>query len=240
VVRLSPIAALLIFPLAAGCGPAAQPAGSGAGTRRAAPEPDRPPAVRVLAEAGRLLAGMTRTAYRHETRFDEHAGIVETDCSGLAMLLLERSAPEHLASARRLAGRERLRACDFRALFAAAPESAAVARTAGWQRVDRLGDARPGDFLAWEQRSGRTTGHVVLLVSAPVQENRSLWRVEVIDSASSGHAGEQRGATGGVGRGAMWFESDHAGRPVAYRWRGKSSLRVEAPLIAAGRPVAMH
>ena len=84
-------------------------------------------------------------------------------------------------------------------------------------------DAQPGDVLArraTEIVPGESTGHVMIIDAAPVEEKPGRIRVVVIDSTGRPHADDTRAAgTGGVGRGTIWVEVDHAGEPVGLRAR---------------------
>jgi len=196
---------------------------------------EQAPAERVLAEARRILANAKASQYSHKTKVDEENGSYALDCSGLAVLILKRVAPEQLASVPKN-GKSRPRAVEFHTAFAAAPTDEQGAK--GWRRIEKLRDARAGDFIAWrkeEIQPGDNTGHVVLVNQAPVEDEGGRWRVEVIDSTGHGHADDTRGdGESGVGRGTMWFDVDADGRPVACRWKSRNGSAHKAP-IAIGR-----
>ena len=190
----------------------------------------------VHAEARRILAQMKDTRYSHTTRVDEAEGTYELDCSGLATILLKAAAPRSLAAVPHAARRKRPLAFEFHDAFAAAP--ADETKAAGWRRVERLADARPGDLIAWRRQEiipGESTGHVAILDAAPVREDDGQFRVVVIDSTGKPHGDDTRkeGATG-VGRGTMWFTVDAAGRPAAFRWRARDGA-LNRPPLAIGR-----
>lgn len=196
---------------------------------------EQAPAERVLAEARRILANAKTSQYSHKTKVDEENGSYALDCSGLAVLILKRVAPEQLASVPKN-GKSRPRAVEFHTAFAAAPTDQKGAK--GWRRIEKLMDARPGDFIVWrkeEIKPGDSTGHVVLVNQAPVEDEGGRVRIVVIDSTGSGHADDTRGdGENGVGRGTMWFDVDADGRPVAYRWKSRNGPSHKAP-IAVGR-----
>ena len=196
---------------------------------------DQAPSERVLAEARRILANAKTSQYSHKTKVDEENGSYALDCSGLAVLILKRVAPEQLASLPKN-GKSRPRAVEFHTAFAAAPTGERGAK--GWRRIEKLMDARPGDFIVWrkeEIKPGDSTGHVVLVDQAPVEDEGGRARVVVVDSTGNSHADDSRSdGENGVGRGTMWFDVDAAGRPVAYRWKSRNGPSHKTP-IAIGR-----
>jgi len=193
---------------------------------------EQAPAERILGEACRILANAKTSQYSHRTKVDEENGSYALDCSGLAVLILKRVAPEQLANVPRN-GKSRPRAVEFHTAIAAAPSDEKGAK--GWRRIEKLVDARPGDFIVWrkeEIKTGDSTGHVVLVNQAPVEDEGGRLRVVVIDSTGSGHADDTRGdGENGVGRGTMWFDMDAAGRPVAYRWKSRNGSSHKAPIV---------
>src|SRR5205814_1198924 len=109
-----------------------------------------------------------------------------------------------------------------------------------WQRVIRIADARPGDFIAWqklEAKPGDNTGHIVMVDSVPVKEGTGRYKVEIIDSTESPHAMDTRApGQSGVGRGTIWFVTDGSGQPTAFFWSDKSKQPKSEP-IAIGRAI---
>lgn len=231
------LASLLFWLLA---WPGAYAAAADQGSKVAAPGVAIPaPALpeRIIAEARRILADAKTSEYSHKTKVDEETGSYAFDCSGLALLILKQVAPEQLALVR-AQGRNRPRAVEFHQAFTAASPDEKQAK--GWQRIDKLLEARPGDIIAWRKEEiipGDSTGHVMLIDQPPVEEKNGRIRVVVIDSTSSLHADDSRGkGESGIGRGTMWFSVDATGKPTGYRWRARNGALHEAP-IAIGRAV---
>jgi len=186
---------------------------------------------------------------------DEPNGAYRMDCSGLATYLLKRVSRAHLAAVPKGEGRAHPLALDFYRAFASA--TAEAEGDGRWRRIERLADARPGDFLAWchDPPKPGSTGHVLLIAEAPALEEKvkddvaktpggggapakgRLWHLVVIDSTSSPHGQDTRKAEeSGVGRGAMWFEADEAGRPRGYRWsRAGGTTHIEPIVMGRAR-----
>jgi hypothetical protein len=190
-------------------------------------------ADKILGEARRIRDSLKKTEYSHTTKIDEAAGSYAVDCSGFVCFLLKKFAPTHYKDISK-GEHKRPLAENFYDHFAASPST----DKGRWRRVERLADARPGDWIAWrraESEAGESTGHIVFVEAAPVREDDGQYRVVVLDSTSSPHADDTRPkGSNGIGTGTMWFTVDAAGKPVAYRWRSiKGTLRTEA--IAIGR-----
>jgi len=198
----------------------------------------------VRDEARRILANVKTTHYSHRTEVDETAGHYDLDCSGLATLILKNVAPAQLRTVRHAEGKSRPRAFEFYEAFATAPTNA----TSGWLRVQRVLDARPGDFIAWRKVKivpGESTGHIVIVDALPVPETNGTVRVTVIDSTTAVHAEDTRRAgTTGIGRGTMWFvvnaAGSRSGRCGKIRPRSRADLcRLRSDARCCGRRRSM-
>lgn len=173
----------------------------------------------VLSHARQILAQAKNSRYSHRTHVEETSGVYHFDCSGLVVYLLKKDAPRALSQVPK-GGHKRPLALQFYETFSSVGTSPTLT---AWERVGRLRDARPGDILAWRRDKiipGENTGHVVIIEKRPVEQERGLFRVEVVDSTGTAHFQDSRakGQTG-IGRGTMWFVADKAGAPVGYRWR---------------------
>src|SRR2546426_1142810 len=121
----------------------------------------------VRDEARRILANVQSTHYSHRTTVDEAAGRYDLDCSGLGTLILKKVAPAQLRAVLRESAKSHPHAFEFYDTFMAATTNA---QAAGWVRVPRLVDARPGDFVAWRKTKvvpGESTGHIVIVDEWP-------------------------------------------------------------------------
>ena len=196
-----------------------------------------------------MLSRMKTTAYSHKSHVDEEQGLYELDCSGLVDLILKQVSPKHLTEVETRRGHKRQLADDYVQTFEESPEKPKSG--GGWQRIDHLADARPGDILAWKNPAHKTgehtnTGHVMVIDESPVEEpnaaaapdGQKTFRVRVIDSTESPHADDTRAARqSGVGRGTLWLVVDATGKPIGYHWK---SLRgpLHEPPIAIGRAIS--
>jgi hypothetical protein len=187
---------------------------------------------RVLYQAEQLLAELQSTQYRHITEVNEKEGIFRMDCSGLVCYILSRAAPGALSAVPLDSGHSHARAWNF---FNTIQQASAAQPHNGWQRIDRLIEARPGDFMVWRKKpvsKKGNTGHIVMVVQSPVAENDGLVRVVVLDSTRSGHAYDTRKkGQSGVGTGVMWFSVDRAGAPIALIWSDPKKPPQPYPIV---------
>lgn len=178
---------------------------------------------RILGVLEGVRTSMRDTRYVHRARVDPRQGIYHWDCSAMAAWVLSRSAP----GAHRYVGKTRPQARDyFRRLRQARPTDGA----APWQRIERLGDARAGDVLAWIRPPwfrSRSTGHVGFLAEPPRLHSTSpqrVWLIRLIDATSLPHDDDDRTlGIGGFGVGTLLLLADEADTPTAYGWFGLRS-----------------
>jgi len=202
---------------------------------RPAPSFDAPRAAPVTSAAARVIATLERverrarvSSYRHRRSVDERRGVYHWDCSGMASWVLRRSAPR----ARGSLGQGRVVARRFARRISRAPTERG---RRGWQRLEHIGEARPGDVFAWERPPdfpSRNTGHVGFVVRRPQRLSDEVWAVRILDATSLAHQSDTRldGATG-LGRGTMTFVTDGRGHAQGYGWRGTDSLGyIETPV----------
>jgi hypothetical protein len=198
-------------------------------------EPATRAARRLLAVVARVRTSLVETRYQHVTRVRVRQGSYLWDCSGMAAWMLQRSAPRAHASL----GSGRAVARDFHRVIARAP----VARArGGWQRIDDVAQARPGDVIAWLKPKGstsRNTGHVAFLLEkpTPVPGRDGVWALRIVDATSFGHQDDTRvpGTGGGFGEGTLLVLADASGQPYAYGWQGTLSQAVMLTSIVFGR-----
>jgi len=197
------------------------------------------PATRAAARAAdvldRIRLGLNDTRYQHATRVRERQGLFHWDCSGMAAWILRRSAPRALAAV----GRERPVARDFYNAIERAPTERP---RRGWQRLEHIRDARPGDVFAWLRPPDwppRNTGHVGFVVEQPrrLLRYRDTWTVRIADATSVPHEDDTRGddGVGGFGSGTIMFVTDGDGQGLGYGWFGSESRGVVPTRILFGR-----
>lgn len=184
--------------------------------------------------AERLLSGMRETHYQHRTHVDRAGGVYDMDCSGFVDYLLKRIAPAQFAQLRIEPGHARPRAAMYFELFKGLHKNPLP----GWEVVQKLGDARRGDIIAWQLVSSSQepgdTGHVIIVATPPVEQTHSLYRVEVYDSSDIRHDDDSRPeGTTGVGKGVITFRVDEFGEPVGFQFNSHAHFHGEA--IAIGR-----
>jgi len=193
----------------------------------------------VLRTLGRIAAEVSETEYVHGIAVDARRGIYRFDCSGMAAWVLSRGAPHaHAQTTWRREGRPLAQTYEA-VIRAASPD----ART-GWRRVLRVGDARPGDVVAWrkpENLASQNTGHVafVVLPPLPLPDDPQAYLVRIVDATSLHHLNDVRAPPGetGFGYGTIALVVDSADRPIAYGWVGPRGP-VFTTSIAIGRPLS--
>lgn len=189
----------------------------------------------VIAEAQQILLYFKSSRYSHKTIVDEEEGLYALDCSGLVHLILSRVAPKSLSKVPVDSGHARARAINYYNVFIKAPLSNS---RSGWQRIPRLLDAEPGDFIAWRKKKipyQGSTGHIVIVYQKPIMAEDNTVRVVVLDSTRSNHAQDTRQqGESGIGVGIIRFITDEIGAPVSFFWSDRSKKPKKLP-IAIGR-----
>jgi len=195
-------------------------------------------ANKVMRVLGRVSETMTSTQYSHGLRVDERKGIYEFDCSGMTQWVLRKAAPR-AAAASAWGVQHRPLARDYqRRIASIAPGKPRH----GWQRVERVVDAQPGDVIAWLKPDiidSKNTGHVAFVVLPPVRvpDYDNAYLVRIADSTSLLHDEDTRVGRTGFGFGTILLLTDpETGVPVAYGWVGLRWRAFETK-IAIGRPL---
>jgi len=202
-----------------------------AGAQERDDEPGSRAAKRVIETLEDVERRLVTTRYQARTDVSLREGRFAWDCSGMANWVLRRVAPRAFEAL----GRPRPVAADFHRVAARAPRHR---YRRGWQRIDEIADARPGDIAAWRTpRRFGATGHVVVLLETPrpsaVHPRR--WVARIADSTRIPHWNDsRRDPAGGYGTGVMSFEVDDDGRVVAWGWLGPAALHFPGH-VAIGR-----
>lgn len=200
----------------------------------------------VLRFAKEEFAGMKSTVYQHKTQVDAKTGDYRYDCVGFVSHALRHAAPQAWASTTKTLGLAKGHIPSpggYRRFFS----GLATQPQPGWEMVAKVADLRPGDVVAWEYKTERSSGHAAIIGSTPVKGSDGSWTVEVYDSTSARHAEDSRpndprtetleatGRKSGLGHGTMaLLENPATGALAGYRWSPKAK-GVLVP-IAAGRP----
>jgi len=193
----------------------------------------RPPAPeRVVQVLERIERKVRHTAYKPVLRVNERIGRYEFDCSAMAGWVLARSAPR----ARKAIGRKRPVARDFYRIIRRSPTTRA---RRGWRKLAHIGQAQPGDVLAWKRPPwfrSRNTGHVAFVIEPPRPAGNGFL-IRIVDATSLPHGQDTRsGNATGFGRGTLYVPVDPAtGQGTAYGWFGQRSLDknwlIETPVV---------
>lgn len=195
----------------------------------------------ILARLELIAERLRESRYNHTTVVNEAIGRYEFDCSGLIAWVLRRTAPgaHSVVVARSKTGRPLAR--DYYWEISRTRPGPRAPR--GWNRVERVEDALPGDIVAWlkpEMVRSPNTGHVGFLLERPRRTPviKGGYLVRIADASSYQHADDDRTESGrtGFGSGVILLVADpETGAPKAYGWYGlRSSWVLETP-IAIGR-----
>ena len=197
----------------------------------------------ILERLSRIAATLRESRYSHTTVVDEKLGRYEFDCSGLIAWVLRRTAPGAHGVVVGRSKRGRPLARDYYWEIARTRPGERAPR--GWNRVERVEEAHPGDVVAWlkpEKVRYPNTGHVGYLLEKPPPTPLlpDGFLVRIADASSYQHEDDDRTESGrtGFGSGTILLVADpESGAPKAYGWFGlRSSWILETP-IAIGRAV---
>lgn len=193
---------------------------------------------RVFHEAEHVLRNTRHTKYQHQQFIDEATGTYDVDCSGFVSYVLSRVAKSHLALIPKETWWPVPRAYKYYRYFAELPTDASN----GWRKVERLGEARRGDIIAWELpgeiSKDHDTGHVFIVAETPSLIGDGLMAVRAFDSAALAHYDDTREDRNGVfhdgvGEGTFHLRVDTDGKPVEFQFG--SGDRFHKDPISIGR-----
>ncbi len=196
----------------------------------------------LAARAEWIVNSLQQTDYQHTEFIDADAGIYDCDCSGFVGYVLQQLAPAHYRELPKESTQPRPRAFEYYNFFS----SLGTSPNEGWQRVEKMMDARRGDIVTWrfpEIEAGHDTGHVLFLAETPVLNVSGVAIVRVYDAANTAHFEDTRGPRddqfpNGVGSGFINFRLDAHGKPVAFQF-APADVFVTLP-IAIGRAMPLH
>ena len=181
-------------------------------------------ASKVIGVLLHLRESVMTGKYQGRTVIRKDEGYYAWDCSGMANWILKRSAPR----AYRALGKPRPVARDFFKKIEASPTRRP---RKGWQKLNDVSEARPGDVFSWLRSpasKSKISGHVGFLVSKPVplESDPSLYVARIVDATSLPHGEDTRPreGEGGFGFGTLLFATDDDGKTIAYGWHGKKSV----------------
>jgi hypothetical protein len=181
-------------------------------------------ASKVIGVLVELRDTVVASKYQGRTEIRADEGYYAWDCSGMANWILKRTAPR----AYRALGKPRPVARDFFKKIEASPTKKP---RKGWQKLNDVSEARPGDVFSWLRSpvsKSKISGHVGFLVSKPVPlpSDPNMYVARVVDATSNPHGDDTRArdSGGGFGFGTLLFATDDEGKTIAYGWHGVKSL----------------
>jgi hypothetical protein len=194
---------------------------------------------RIAERAANIVATLVETRYQYDEAIDAEAGIYDCDCNSFVGFILADLAPLHYDLVPCEAGRPRPRAFEYHDFFVSLPPDASE----GWERIERLVDARPGDIIAWRfptLEADHDTGHVMIVAAAAIDLDGGILSVRVHDSADQAHFDDTRGPCAGpwpagVGTGSIRFTVDDDGKPLAFLFAPPATAAFATLPIAIGR-----
>jgi hypothetical protein len=198
-------------------------------------------APKHLALAESLVANLdiSNTNYEHGAGTVKFTAPCEshTDCSGFIDALLKQTYGFDKDQFKKWLGANRPTAHQYHD---------AIEGEKGFQHIEHIQDARPGDILAVKYlKRTDNTGHVMLVDRlpqkiqplAPVVPGTQQWEVAVIDSSESGHGDTdtryKKGANGkdhdGLGEGILRLYTDSAGSIAGFAWSPLKASKFKEP-----------
>jgi hypothetical protein len=198
------------------------------------------PRKQVAAATALIVQSVKTTHYQHRPIIvDPETGTYKLDCSEFVSYVLSNVAPAQYRELPRkhqdpcplafdyydfLDGLRPDPTGGWQRVFAIGGAIASQA-THGWRPLQSVGDARPGDVIAWRIphfKKGHNTGHVMVVADRPESLDASVVAVRVYDSANDPHYDDSRGCgadfQSGVGTGTIRFEVDDEGAPTAFQF----------------------
>ena len=106
--------------------------------------------------------------------------------------------------------------------------------------VANVPDLVGGDVIAWlitPEPASRDTGHIMIVVAPPVADphNADAYLVVVIDSTTMPHAEDSRSSgQHGLGTGTIGLQTDAAGAPTGFYWKGGVAPEMPTHVALAG------
>jgi len=168
-------------------------------------------------------------------RFDTSHGIYVVDCSRFVDSVLSRVYPAAYSNLVNASGADRPASQHYYDFFS---DLSPVGNDVHWNKVEKIGQLRPGDILVFRYRKprGQAQGHVMVVMDKPrVAENG--WIVRVADSAPIRHSADTRQPhESGIGIGSLLLKPSPTGKPAAYAWEMGGSWRKNVK-FAMARPL---
>jgi hypothetical protein len=188
------------------------------------------PGSQMVADARKLLAGLSDNAYAHTPEIAPEKGIFHADCSDLINWLTGHENPAALKEVPVEVGQELPRARDYYDYFRTQPATTAKG---DWARVGKPRELAPGDVIAWKNEQyvpGKSsTGHVMMVTELPKAVTKAGqvvgYDVPIIDSTSHGHGLGDTRPTGhsGLGEGTIYLPVDGQGQTSGFSWTSSGS-----------------
>jgi hypothetical protein len=190
----------------------------------------------IWREAYRMFLNMKSTDYVHPPyTVDEAAGVYRFDCLGFVDHVLMNSDPAgYKLIGKGLNPSIESYATYFNKLDTTTPDEA------GWTKVARPIDLKPGDVCLWLTPNTLDTGHMWIIAGEPsVNPKRDTEVLVRIFDSSKAHSDDSRTGSAyslGLGSGILGMMVDRQGSPVGLYWDGGTSPAGEkGTTIVCGR-----
>lgn len=215
---------------------------------KAANPSDAPPVVEGKTAVERTLKlveyideNLQRGIYQATTQIDLDQGLFQCDCSGMVDWILSGSAPQALKETEAVMkkGHGRPVVATYVATLKKIPYDKP---SAGWQHVQKIADAKPGDIIAWptpDWYPSEATGHMGIVVGEP-EAVPGGYLIRIADSTSYPHGEDTRREGSGFGYGTILITvDDQTGAGTGQGWTGRhSEATVIRTPIYIGRPLS--
>jgi hypothetical protein len=190
----------------------------------------------IWREAYRMFLNIKSTDYVHPPyTVDDAAGIYRFDCLGFVdHVLMNADAGGYKVIGKGLNPSIESYAAYFNSLDTTKPDAA------GWTRVVRPVDLKPGDVCLWLTPGTLDTGHMWIIAGEPIVNPKRGTEVLVrIFDSSKAHSDDSRTGSAyplGLGSGILGMMVDGEGNPAGLYWDGGTSPAGErSSTIVCGR-----
>ena len=177
----------------------------------------------VWLEAYRMFNNMKKTEYIHKTFVDESKGIYDFDCLGFVDTVLKNADPTAYAAISHNYAKPSI------AQYAGYIDKLdpKVPNAAGWSRVTRPIDLKPGDVCLWLKPTTLDLGHMWIIAGKPTinpsQTNEVLVRILDSDGAHADDSRSLQKYKYGLGTGILGMMVDNEGTPIGLYWNTSAS-----------------
>jgi hypothetical protein len=189
-----------------------------------------------------------------------NGGMYDLDCSAFVSYVLRETTPEHYARIPKEAHQPCPGALEFAAYFESLTydevngwrrrceidDALVFESSQGWRRVERLGDVRRGDVIAWRfahAAPGADTGHVLLVADKSAPAGSGVIAVRVFGSTRPPGLEDSQvprdSFETGMGIRTLLFQVSRSGAPSAVQFAPSDRFHALPIVIGRLEPLAL-